>query len=218
MSVLSRPLAVAAVVLVALTAPAGAAVAESSGDANPAFISAEGTGCPEGSVLGSLAQDRKALSVNFAAFELVGGESKDCRLRVAVRDVPEGYTYAVKQLGLNGGTKLAVGDSVELRYRISFADTEPGDLQIVTLDHSVNRIVGKGIADDSFEWRHDAVVADQDLLWAPCDGTSPDLVIDAGLRARGAETNQLTIDTIDVATGTATEPAGDGAHLVYKRC
>jgi hypothetical protein len=224
MPYLSRPAGVAAAVLAASLAAAlvvpSAAAAEPPDGVTLALVGAEGTGCPEkNSTTPGMSPDGGALSIGFGHLTAVGGETLDCRTRVAVRGVPQGYTYAVKQVNIVGGGTLTVGDPAELRYSISFADGDPGEAHVVTLDESQNSLSAMRSDPNGYEVVFQAVVPDEDLVWAPCDGTAPDLVFDTGLTVGGTELNSLGIESLEVATVDTLGPAGErGPRLVYRSC
>lgn len=80
-------------------------------------VSANGSGCPEGSAEVSVSPDNKAFTVAYSEFVAqVGPEAKaldfrkQCQLALNV-NVPEGYTYAVARADYRGYARLEEGAS-----------------------------------------------------------------------------------------------------------
>ena len=78
-------------------------------------VSANGSGCPDGSAEVSVSPDNKAFTVSYSKFVAqVGPEAgpldyrRQCQLSLDV-DVPEGYTYAIARADYRGYARLEKG-------------------------------------------------------------------------------------------------------------
>jgi hypothetical protein len=218
MSFRSRTAIAAAFAAAALVVPVAHAAAAPPEGVTLEFVGAEGDGCPEGTYESALTPNKTVWTGSFSDY-LVSQDTAptmSCQVRLSVLGVPEGYTYAVRQMNFAGSGSLGQGESGTFRHRFSFVDTTPGEYATATLDQSANVFTSdlEG-TEEVYDWVLEKAVADDELVWAPCDGIQRDLLVDTTLEVDGSATSYLTLDSMDV---TRSVDLVADAYLVYKSC
>jgi hypothetical protein len=112
-----KALAAGATVLAAATAPAAAPAPEPAHKVIIDVVSANGSGCPKGTVTKRVSRGDTTFTLEnnrFTAMAGVGARPldfrKNCQLALDVH-VPRGYTYALADIGYRGHAHLAAGAS-----------------------------------------------------------------------------------------------------------
>jgi hypothetical protein len=161
-------------------------------------ISYGGTGCPQGSVGTSIANDRQSFTLIFDKFVASSGPGvamtearKNCQINLNL-NYPPGYSYAIGTVDYRGYAQLPAGVSAEQKSIYYFQ----GELQQVSSGTKLTGPVSKDyLTRDTLAWASYA--------WAPCGEVRP-VNINAQVRlfsTNGAATPlpaaQITTDSID---------------------
>ena len=174
------------------------------------WLGAEGTGCPDGSAAAAVSPDNRAITVPLASYLVTpaGTTTQNCRMRVAIHGADD-YTFAVRRMSFQGGGQLSGGSRGELRYRYSFGDSAATE-HVFPLSTDLRTLPADPFNPENYPWEASVEVADEDLVWAPCDGTAVDreLVIDTTLSITGTATSELQLSYVDMSTGTETNAEG----------
>jgi hypothetical protein len=156
-------------------------------------ISYGGTGCPQGTVGSSFANDRQSFTLIFDSFVASSGvgvpptaSRKNCQVNINML-WPNGYTFAVNSIEYRGFTQLPAGVIAEQKATYYFQGE-------ITQASSLSRWVGPV--------SRDYVALDQfvtgALTWAPCGRVVP-VNVNAQVRLIGppASQAQITTDSIE---------------------
>ncbi|MDI6097274.1 DUF4360 domain-containing protein [Actinoplanes sp. NEAU-A12] len=159
-------------------------------------VSANGSGCPEGSAEVSVSPDNKAFTIAYSKFlAQVGPEAKaldfrkQCQLSLNV-NVPSGYTYAIARADYRGYARLEEGASA----------TETAYYYFQGMPTNTRRQhYFKGFMDK--QWQVTDQVAVESLSFLPCGdkrylNVNTELKVDAGWAPK-TTTNFMTMDSAD---------------------
>jgi hypothetical protein len=158
-------------------------------------INFAGTGCPAGSVAGSLSPDQQAFTLLFDSFVADAGPGvpitenrKNCQLDVQIH-YPQGWTFTLTTVDYRGYGQLDQGVTGLQKSTYFFQ----GDLRQASASTAFN-----GVMDRDYTIRD--IVPMTALVWAPC-GANRNLEINAEVRVNNSANRQgegeLTIDSIN---------------------
>ena len=198
-------------------------------------VSAEGTGCPSGTVAITIPPDRTIVTLGFDEFQLGVGNGwrsadrqKTCNIHLNVH-YPAGYSYAVIETTYHGFAQLDEGVNGVFETEYVFADEEGkgliggllgliggllgsvGDLlSIVT----TVVITGGGLLADGDSFTVSEKVPIEKVVRSPCEGQNADMLVkmNVGLdvQSSGAQ-GSLTEDDATIALEQQ-------MHLEWERC
>lgn len=150
--------------------------------------SANGSGCPTpDTAAATVADDGKAFTVTYNAFEARGGSSKNCQLGVKVH-VPMGITFAIYKVDNRGDAYLKKNATGKHTMTSYFA----GETNTLVSRHNI-----KAPYDDVWQSSFSAARLD----WAPCNKDRT-LNINNILRVTGADTNYMNMFSTDMGVST----------------
>ncbi|WP_433077140.1 DUF4360 domain-containing protein [Dactylosporangium sp. CA-052675] len=201
-----------AMLLSSLTAPAAAATPPPPpNEVSISVVTANGSGCPDGSAAVSVSPDRKAFTVTYSEYMAQVGVGtkptdfrKNCQLALDVH-IPQGFTYAIAEADYRGYAHLergATGTAVASYYF-------QGNAQTARASHPFN-----GPLDDN--WQTKDVVGVTALVFEPC-GQQRNLNINTELRVNAGRSNPrkttsfMSMDSTDASFSTVYQVA-------WKRC
>jgi hypothetical protein len=156
-------------------------------------ISYGGTGCPQGSVGKSVAEDRQSFTLIFDSFVASSGPSvpitegrKNCQLNINLR-FPQGFSYTVAQFDYRGYVQLPAGVSAEQKSTYYFQGQ-------TTQASGLSRWDGPKVLDYRVSDRLEAAA----MVWCPCGFVLP-ININSQVRLLNAngQAAQITTDSID---------------------
>lgn len=182
-------------------------------------ISYVGSGCPQGSVGMSFANDRESFTLIFDSFVASAGPSvprsearKACQIQLMLK-APDGWSFAVLGLDARGYVQLPSGaravSSLDFELDGRGRERDGGESDSA-------RFSGQVATDYIFS--ADAPVHSRG--WSRCGGTST-LEVNAGLKLERTPNDigsQITLDSLD---GELTQRTGHGHHgfrLGWRRC
>jgi len=129
-----------------------------------------GSGCPDETVHGILADDGNSLIIRFLDFmarDVVSGDGldrrKSCEVLVDLH-APDGFSFAVNQVRTYGFARLGAKSLAVQEVTLRFADDQPS--QFLTFDE---RLQGPREG----EFATSDLIADAALRWSPCGGSAP---------------------------------------------
>jgi hypothetical protein len=178
-------LAAAAFTVSAQTPPANQVTIQS--------ITYGGTGCPQGSVGSSFANDRQSFTLIFDSFVASAGPGvpatdnrKNCQLNIYMK-WPQGFTFAVNTIDYRGFVQLPAGATAEQKATYYFQ----GELQQVSSGTKFTGPVSKDyVSRDTFPVGS--------LVWAPCGRVIPvNVNAQVRLTTPPGQQGQITTDSID---------------------
>lgn len=196
---LSRVIAAAAAVPVALALLAVPGAAKGRSGADPAFgidvQNIKGSGCRKKDTTVVLSNGNLALTVSYAAFtaELTGKNkdaAKECRIRLKMR-APKGHRYLVTGVVQRGFADLGEGATGRFVGDYNYPGRKPL--------YQATRTFAAGTSD---VWQDDATATAE---WSECDQRKP-FEINAAVRVSGdgeaAANSSLSIDSTDANAST----------------
>jgi len=155
-----------------------------------------GSGCPNGSSVGTGVPDQTAFTLSFSQFRVNGGNYKSCVVLINV-SVPAGWTYAVYEVNNRGYGVLGAGASGRIVMNSWFT----GFPWTLTADQTF-----RGPFDDFWQ----TTSAASALTYAPC-GASAYLSLTNTLRVAGPATSSMELFAQDLRVSTT-------FHLQWRRC
>jgi len=191
----------AAVVGMALLAPLVPSAAQATARLATPYVtlhieSVNGSGCPNGSSVGTSVPDDTAFTVSFSQFRVNGGNYKSCVVSINVA-VPAGWTYAVYQVNNRGYGVLDAGASGRIIMNSWFT----GFPWTLRADQTF-----RGPYDDFWQTTSNA----GSLTYAPC-GASANLTLNNTLRVAGPSTSSMELFAQDLRVSTI-------FHLQWRQC
>jgi len=201
--------AVSSVVL-SLLAPWGVAAAPPPppGQVVVDVVKVNGSGCRHNTVAVAIAPDRTAFTVTYSEYLARVGPGtkpndarKTCNLDVRL-DIPQGYSYAIKQADYRGFGQLERGASAVQSASYYF----PGGSKKADIERSFT-----GPFDDN--WQTTDRLDDRDLDWAPC-GRSRKLNIDTELLVSAHTSTAAGLMAMDSTDGSIQTRY----QFAWKRC
>jgi hypothetical protein len=199
----------AALVLPALTATTAAAAGPAPDDLGFELATVNGSGCPAGTVSVALTKDDGRddflLTVRTSAMRAESGggspqtaSRKNCQIRLKTR-VPEGKTFAARQVDYSGAAQLEPGASGTLKEYHYFQGTSAIGAQTKTLNGPY-----------SGAWEHQYRLIE--LLFMPC-GAARDFNINQEVRSEKGSSDPSKTNFIGIeGTGKTVY------HLAVKDC
>jgi len=178
---------------------ASLSLAQSYPDPNQVFIrniTANGSGCPIGSVGSDISPDAKAFTLTFSDYQAEMGPGiplsesrKNCQVSVAM-NIPQGWSYTLLKVDYRG-----------------FATLDPGVIGQQRSTYYFQGASGRTNSGSLFTnmygpYSKDFIVSDdieiQDLVWSPC-GVTRSLNINTEVRLQGPRGSRgyITQDSID---------------------
>jgi hypothetical protein len=152
-----------------------------------------GSGCPQGSVGNSFANDRKSFTLIFDSFVASQGPGvpitesrKNCQINVNLR-VPGGFQFSIGTADYRGYVSLPAGVTARQKSTYSFA----GSSAQFSSGSNFTGPVSKDYLN-----RDELPIST--IVWSPCGATVP-VNINAEVRTSGSPTSsaQITTDSID---------------------
>ncbi|MFC4049867.1 DUF4360 domain-containing protein [Actinomadura syzygii] len=210
---LSAAVAAAALALAAAPAVASAPVNGRSGfppDMGIEIVAWNGSGCPKGTAAGQLSGDREAFTITYSEYRAqTSGDSKptdmrkNCQLGLKVY-VPQGFTYAVRQVDYRGSAYLEKGASLVQKGGFYFEGSTDGGAVTHTWP---------GDFDDN--WQLTQTIPVDQLVWRKC-GEQPNLNINTELRVvKGtSDSRKVSWASMDSSDGSIKQTY----HLSWKAC
>lgn len=199
--------AVAAVFTGGLPASAKALSNEPEDRITVRLVTANGSGCPLGSITAAPFEDNEGFTITYNSFiaQAGGGVSplenrKNCQIAVEAK-VPQGFTYAIAEVTSRGYMQLEKKATGVTKTSYYFAgDPHTADVQKTF----------KGEETDNWEVTHQA----ESIIWAPCK-TTRNININTELRLRSGSnstpTSIMTLDSTDTSVSTIFQ-------FSWKRC
>jgi hypothetical protein len=172
-------------------------------------INFAGSGCPAGSVAGSISSDAQVFTLLFDSFEASVGPGvpftegrKNCQLDVKLH-YPQGFSYTLTTVDYRGFGELDAGVTGLQKSTYFFQ----GDLQQATAATAFN-----GVMDRDYVLRD--VIPMTAVVWSPC-GAPRNLQINAEVRVNnGGHPQAQGLLTIDSINGKVAQLYG----LQWRRC
>lgn len=175
-------------------------------DSRVSLVSANGSGCPAGSVRVSTAGN-DSINLIYSDYEAATGDGisatearKNCALGLQV-DAPDGWTFAVRGL----------------RY-VGFAHLENGASGLQRAEYYVQGTTDGTVVEHEFSGPYDGSVSRSDdiayenLVWAPCD-LPRNVNVNTELRVNGGSSGDVSVMAM-----AATSAPGTVMQLAWKRC
>lgn len=151
-----------------------------------------GTGCPQGSLVQGLSEDRSSLSLVFDKFVVSAGPGvpitenrKNCQINLNLR-VPQGWSYSVAQVNYLGFVQLAAGQTGSQKSIFYFQ----GDVAQISANSNFSGPVSRDYLTGDF-------IPVSSQIWSSCNGAKP-LNINTQVRISSPQlSGQITTDSID---------------------
>jgi hypothetical protein len=181
-------MSIACVAAMLVAPPPSAATEEGEDNYTISIQMINGSGCPtQDTVVAMFTEDKKAFTLTYNAFEVRGGESKNCQLGLKVH-VPAGESFSVKRVQTRGNAYLLSG--ARGRHTLVAYFTGRGT-QLDTRDDL------DGPYDDIWESRSRWPGRD----WSPCNQDHL-LNINDILRVTGTRDNYMNMFSTDIGIST----------------
>ncbi|GIE75277.1 hypothetical protein Aph02nite_12270 [Actinoplanes philippinensis] len=179
----------------------GTHIVEPPDDMTISVVSANGSGCPQGSAVVEVSPDNKAFTVSYSKFVAeVGPQSgaldyrKQCQIALNVL-IPSGYTYGIARADYRGYARLEEGATAsETAFYYFQGMSKTG----------VSKYQFSGFMDDS--WQVTDEIEVEAITWLPC-GSSRYLNINTELKVNRGWSNKsttsfITMDSSDLNLDT----------------
>ncbi|TYK46224.1 DUF4360 domain-containing protein [Actinomadura decatromicini] len=187
--------AVALTVAAASVSPAAASprLVRGSNGLTVQIVSVNGSGCPRGTVMAAVREDKGAFVVGYSQFMAQAGGSsrpmdsrKWCQVALKVGGVPKGFTYAIASTDHYGFASLEDGANAT-HEAAAFFSGQPGH---VTTTHSLNGAF-------NHTWSFTDLTPPSQLVYKPCD-EEPNLNIDTDVRVDKGTSDPSKVSFISV--------------------
>ena len=180
----------------------------------------EGTGCPQGSVGSSFANDRQSFTLVFDSFVASIGPGvareearKRCELDVDLK-APDGWSWAVVETTARGYVSLPADVRAESQLQYSSHEGRHANNGRLSEDAEFNGPVSKDYLLTNTSPR-------TAINWSRCGGTNHlYITAEVSLKARHGTTPQaqITMDSIDGKVQIGELESRRGIQLVWQRC
>lgn len=200
-----------AMMLSALTPVATPPPVPSPDEITISVVTANGSGCPDGSAAVAVSPDRRAFTVSYSEYLAQVGVGamptdfrKNCQLALDVH-IPGGFTFAIAEADYRGFAHLESGASGSVRASYYFQ----GETPTARTSHPFS-----GSMDG--DWQTKDTVGVAALVYEPC-GQQRNLNVNTELRVQAGRSNPkkttsfLTMDSTDGSFSTL-------YHMTWKRC
>jgi hypothetical protein len=156
-------------------------------------ITANGTGCPAGTVAASITPDGSTMELTFSAFDASAGggtpvsqERKNCAISFTLH-VPGGLTYALAQADYNGFAQLDPGVTAteKTTYYIAGSPATTATFSTVLTATTPTADGGNYVDGDNYSRTDQFGLAS--LVWAPC-GVDSIAIVNSSVNVNNAAT------------------------------
>jgi hypothetical protein len=174
-----------------LMIPLGAASASAGAPAPAAdgvtvqLVTANGSGCPPGSITVAPVDTGDAFTVLFSQFDAYGGTNKNCLIVVKI-GVPAGWTYAVYGIINRGFAQLDAGATGQINMDSWFTGFPWTVSESKTLTGPYRA-----------RWQTENFAGA--LTWAPCSGRAYNMNIDDTISVVGPNTSSVSFHAADIS-------------------
>jgi hypothetical protein len=200
-----------AMLLSSFATPVAATPPPPPNEVSISVVTANGSGCPDGSAAVAVSPDRRAFTVTYSEYTAQVGVGtkptdfrKNCQLALDVH-IPQGFTYAIAEADYRGYAHLEAGATGSAGASYYFQ----GDSRTTRAVHPF-----AGAMDDN--WQTKDTVGIDALVFEPC-GEQRNLNINTELRVNAHRSNPrrttsfMTMDSTDGSFSTV-------YHVAWKRC
>lgn len=192
-----RGLAVTLAVLAPTVALAGLTSGAAAAESVPApsgvtvdIVAVQGSACDASTAHGALGSDGRSFAVRYDEFtsgtnqpNLASGNTRVCHLVLKV-NAPQGYTYTLSRVSLQGFLQVVGGDRIQIRGAYYFEG-----MSRVTTYHEYYMPMAA-------EWQGADQFTNHDLGWVPC-GETRNLVLDSQLKVVKGNNSAMSYVTMD---------------------